>query len=461
MFTSRLGTFIDYDFILSKYGMDGIRKIRKLFYIKTVGHNNKPKSIIASSIKKPWICIPRFGNHILKKRKMVDKIDNKLQQGVDIELKSSLRSTKNQQIVLNYLFEKVYNEERKTRTQHLVVFYKWILKLHGKHIFGYGFDTTNQEKTFIIVPNTYLLNQWVKVITEIFNITPGVYYGKKKTDGDIIVSVINSLINYEHYDDCGLIIYDEVHMYCSKKFSKIFYTMCCIGLTATPNQRIDKFDPVAKWHLGPIIYSNKIQQWDPDDVTYTTTVHRVLYSGPPEYTKMILSKSGIVSVPLMLNQIQNDPYRNKMITEYVIDLYKNDKNVFIFSDRREHLHILANILLDQNVNVEVPELDIKQLMGGSTEEDITQAKKSRIILTTYAYSGTGVSITKMNSLIFRKSNMEQILGRIYRLSSDCTINREIVDVVDVKVCLKSQYYTRKKNLQQTRNKIIDKKIKWN
>jgi superfamily II DNA or RNA helicase len=104
-------------------------------------------------------------------------------------------------------------------------------------------------------------------------------------------------------------------------------------------------------------------------------------------------------------------------------------------------------------------------MGGSTENDIQQAKNTgRIIMTTYSYSGTGVSINKMDALILatpRKSNMTQILGRIFRLKGNVDITRNIIDIVDTKICLKSQFYTRKKTYENVLNaNIATKKIKW-
>ena len=92
------------------------------------------------------------------------------------------------------------------------------------------------------------------------------------------------------------------------------------------------------------------------------------------------------------------------------------KCFFVFSDRRDHLHTLAIMLQKYNIDFEAPELEdekqiikieetkklkgIKELMGGSTDEDIKQAKDiGRIIMTTYQYSGTGVSINKMNLLL--------------------------------------------------------------
>jgi superfamily II DNA or RNA helicase len=87
-------------------------------------------------------------------------------------------------------------------------------------------------------------------------------------------------------------------------------------------------------------------------------------------------------------------------------------------------------------------------LRGSKEDDIKDAiDNSRIIFTTYQYSSVGVNIQKMNCMILctpRKHNPEQIIGRILRNGSDINITRQIIDIVDCKSILYTQYYDRKK-----------------
>lgn len=474
MSLTRLGVLIEHKLLVDQIGQNGLRKIKSAFTVVSIGHNNTKKTISSFKIiglkeDTPKILIPRFGGFMLQKTGMLNNIKNKLQLGESVEFKEpQMTLTSNQTVILNHLENNVYTPDNITNGKSST-----ILQMdpgYGKTYLSLGIINLIKKKTFIIVPNTYLLRQWVEVLTTAFpNNTIGCYYGAKKTDGDIIVSIINSALKYTDYVKCGLIIYDEVHMYCSKKFASIFSTAqsaCCLGITATPNDRIDKFDPVAQWALGKVIYAEKIPNWNAANVNFTSEVTRVLYDGHKDYTKILESAAGIVSVPLMVNQLQEDPYRNKLIIAYAIKLYNMGRNVFVFSDRREHLHGLAKILQEHKIKFEAPELrGITELMGGSTDQDIENAKNTgRIIMTTYQYSGTGVSINKMNSIILatpRKSNMKQILGRIYRLTSDATIVRQIIDLVDNKICLKSQFYTRKKTyMNKIQAPINDHKIKW-
>ena len=487
IYLTRIGVCIDYGLLVKKIGCAGVRQIKSIFTIITPGHNNTKKTICsfkligvkdADETKSRMVMLPRFGGFMIRDTCLLPAINNKLQIGECAEFTDTqMKLTNNQNAVLKYLQSTVYTQDNIIEGTSST-----ILQMdpgYGKTYLAMGVIRYIKRKTFIIVPNTYLLRQWVEILTITFpNNTIGCYYGVKKIDGDIVVSIINSALKYPHYEKCGLVIYDEVHMYCSNKFADIFtkaQSSCCLGITATPSDRIDKFDPVAAWALGKIIYADKIPGWNSADVNFDTTVTRVIYNGHKDYTKIIESASGIVSVPLMVNQLQEDPYRNKLIIAYAIKLYNLGRNVFIFSDRRDHLHTLAKILQGYEIIFDAPELDdekkthtptgITELMGGSTDRDIEHAKNTgRVILTTYQYSGTGVSINKMNSLILatpRKSNMKQILGRIYRLTSDATIMRHVIDLVDNRVCMKSQYYTRKKTyINKLQAHIHDRKFKW-
>ena len=86
-------------------------------------------------------------------------------------------------------------------------------------------------------------------------------------------------------------------------------------------------------------------------------------------------------------------------------------------------------------------------MGGTTKDEMIQAQNARVIVATYQYAYRGVSLPKFDAMIFvtpRRAKIYQTLKRIFRISGDTTIERKIIDFVDVKTKLKNQLTDRKK-----------------
>lgn len=361
----------------------------------------------------------------------------------------------------------------------------------GKSFIAFELIKNINKKTLIIVPNTYLLEQWVSLLTNLFpNNTIGQYYGKKKIMGDIMVAIINSAANSntfefkisrgkyqqinhtDFFNKFGFIIYDECHMYCTKIFKKIFNRANVensIGLSATPNERVDGFDKLITFFLGDVIDSEMIEDYKKSLISFSSVVRTIKYTAPDEYSNIYINNyTKLINVPKILEEIITDPYRNQIIINMLIELYSQNRNVFVFSDRRSHLELLYRefnkVMKLTNENIEndtyIPEINKNDderlesskssvLYGGCNEDEINTAKnRSKIIFTTYQYSSTGVSIVKMDTLLLttpRRHNMTQIIGRIFRLGSDMDITRIIVDILDTKSVLKGQYSERKKS----------------
>ena len=178
----------------------------------------------------------------------------------------------------------------------------------------------------------------------------GVYYGDHKIDGDVVIHVINSALAEEftcHYalarkngvlDEealargrrgtktrdavkwwarFGLVVYDEVHMYCSKSRAEVFKSaqaQYMLGLSATPDQRIDKLDPIAIWNVGPVMNAcEDVKEFEVNKTEYKTEVRVIKYRCENQYAEVELSDAGSVSVPRMLNKLVEDPDRNGII----------------------------------------------------------------------------------------------------------------------------------------------------
>lgn len=470
---SNIGLCIPIDQLHSTLGYPILQKLKNRYTIRVkIEITNTVKTIHLYQIirDRNYICFPKFSTYYLFKKGIIHNIENRLTNGESVRLTYTGKSNPNQLLIIDHLFKNHFN----TNTFGL---YGATLKVKaglGKTYIAMDIISRINRKTLIIVPNTYLLNQWVELLTNYFpENTIGTMYGKKHKDGDIIVSIINSASQLDEfkiedelsdsipindlYKSIGLVILDESHMYISTVFRKVFYRIhskYIIGLTATPNERKDRQDFIHTCNVGPVLDAEMIPQYQKADDRFISDVHIVKYNAPEQYTTIRVN-NGILDYNFILNNLIEDPYRNQLIIDSIHRLMEKELNIYVFSDRRQHLEKLFHCFQTQQkkknitYTISVPELDLSStiLYGGSKENEIEMAKKrSNVIFTTYQYSGTGVSIIKMNGLILatpRKSNMTQIINRIFRLGSDQSQRRIIIDIVDNRTKIKNQYYKRK------------------
>lgn len=354
-------------------------------------------------------------------------------------------------------------------------------------------------KTLVVVPNTYLLDQWASALREHFpNAKIGFLYGKQKCDGDIIVGIINTVADLAQYEvsekkplpnvgktlkhtkvtrtvvmddllaQVGLTVMDESHMYVSKEFRKVFrriHSRFTLGLSATPDCREDKLDRIHQAWLGPIVDADSLDGYNAAQDAFMSDAKIIAYHAPADRCKFKVRKDGMIDYASIVDLIVGDPGRNQIIVEEVLALLGKGHFVFVFSDRRAHLEHLYDRLegrcaeLGEPSVIELPEAGRKVILyGGATEQTIDRAKReSKVILTTYAYSSTGVSIKKMDALVLatpRRSNMKQIINRVFRLGSDQSIRRTIIDIEDAKLPLKRQIQERVKAYQERGSRIV-------
>ncbi len=458
---------------LDKSNVDELDKIlKKYFSLRYTNKTTKITSIMKNYfIDSGKLYLPRFKVLELINQKKIDgSIKNKLKlQNVNENINYIGKSNKNQLLVIDHLMNNIYNRDNGT-----------ILKMmagSGKTYLAMDLIGRMKQKTLIIVPNTYLLEQWYELIQMFFpNVVIGRYYSKYKEDGDIVIAIVNSIVitktlDFNHF---GLCVLDECHMYCTKTFKTIynkinFYYM--LGLSATPDIRVDGYDKVSETNIGDVLDVETLDGYDKLDNTFLSTVYSLFYNGPDEYTETIVNdKTGMVDTISIISNLIVDPHRNNLVIEQINKLLKLESNIFVFSDRRGHLEELFNLFLescentDIKINVSIPELTKSQILyGGSKKESIEMAKnESSVIFTTYKYSSTGVSINRLTGLILatpRRSNMIQIINRIFRQSDEYrSIHRYIIDIVDNKTVLKNQYYTRKQAYKERESIIIESKI---
>lgn len=438
-------------------------------YIKKV-HNHK----VCSDSQ---IIFPRFGMMAFMEEHLRNyKISNNIKSGLSpcVPFKWAGSFTNNQPLIANHIMATYFSKENADAGRAGL-----ILNLEagqGKSYLAAGLIEKIQRKTLVICHTESILNQWVQVLKSSYAAnTIGQYFGKVKEDGDIVVAIINSLLldtlqngdgevkPVDFFQAFGYIIIDEIHLFSSQSRKKI-YGVCqrkyMLGLSATPDENKDGLDVVNTWNCGSILNAASMDGYSVEDIPFVGEVTTIKYHGHPDYTELLTNEATeMVNHSGMINQICEDPYRLRLVINLILELCGEDKNIFVFADRREYLkQIKSHELLNR------PDLVIMDLMGGASADDMDSAKKTaKVILTTYQFMGTGVSIPRMDALILatpRKTKSRQYINRIFRLGGDYSSVRKIIDVVDWRTHMKAQYYHRKKYYDEKQYPINSKTFKW-
>lgn len=485
IYHTRSGTYID----ISNIPMEFIKKIKNYY---TISNKNIMGYFEHTSLwqhKGTKLYVPRFGSHFLDKKFKNVLFDNKITCDnplPDMTYTGKLNAG-NQEVVFAEIMSKFSTENIEKGRAGLIIN---LQAGQGKTFLAMYMMGQLKVRTLVVVHNENMLNQWFNLLTEKFpNNTTGKYYGKKKILGDNMVGIINSLVKNEinikgldntnpidFFSRFDLIILDECHLYSSKENRKIYnvaQTPYMLGLSATPDENDRGWDKINNWCVGPVLTASELPGFVSNETAFKGVVTKVSYSGHPSFTETIVNeKLDLVSVPLMVEQLCCDPYRLQMIIDLVLEQHKKGMNVLVFADRRSYLaKILENLeknkltgtILDNEDDVK-NSIEAFNIMGGSSEKEFDLAKeKGNIILSTYQYMSTGISIQRLNSIVLttpRKSKSRQIINRIFRLGSDESITRQIVDIVDVKISLKNQWYKRKEYYDEQCFTINEQKKNW-
>lgn len=477
----------------SKY--NSLLKKLTIKHVKKIGFNRYETvmelyRIITAPNGKNYLCVSRFSDimnifselHINENTDI--KFTNIIKDGLLINIDDEIDLEEHQELCLDYLMQHIYNDLNVKRGLASCIF---VMDTGlGKTFTAAGLIQRLKTKTLVIIPNKSNLDGWYdpfKIYLK--NVKLGEYHSDKKMDGDVVIMTIDSALtddfifiegkgkdkkilkmsSYQYFSKFGLVIYDEIHNYPTKKQSEIFWRTCFnygLGLTATPDERMDKMDIVYYKHVGPVINAKEIPGFSDlsEDLKWNGLVKCIEYHGPKEYTERITNSLGWTDTTEMQKQYAKDPYRTKMIIDICLEKIKENRNVFIFALHCDFLDIIYDFL------IKVSQKDkIIQFRGGATEETQKIAKNiAQIILTTYSFGKESVSIKRMDTIILAqpmRNRMRQTIGRILRRGGDASITREIIDIRDMCTSLENQFTTRKKIYKEKEFPIEVKVIKYN
>lgn len=274
------------------------------------------------------------------------------------------------------------------------------------------------------------------------------------------------------FKNFDFVIFDEIHMYQGRKKCDIFNKTQCsymMGLSASMiRERVEMYDYIVD-RVGDVFDVDSLESVRQTKIKFTSEAHIINYVGAPIFTTPVLIND-TVNYFATAGRLAADNRRNLLIIDEIMNLLNH--NIFVLTIFRDHVLELYRLLYDridgmeksENIEIIAPELseeeitdiqekykiktdDITSLMGGASSKELEYGITRKIIISTYDYSGTGISIDSMTALIVAlpiKHKMFQVIGRIFRANkSYAHITRIIIDILDQRSPLKNQFKVRR------------------
>jgi hypothetical protein len=301
----------------------------------------------------------------------------------------------------------------------------------GKTVIGCTLAYYYKRKTAVLVSTEQLLSQWVDRIEAMFGIQAGVYYGKEKRDGDIVIFSVGSLysktLDPEYADRFGLVIFDECHEAGATEWNKSlmsFKGKFRVGLSATPDRK-DGLDALMYYSLGGIkhevprqtlIAANQVLV--PEVLFVTVDFPNTIVELKGHRAQAALSKYSSSGTPLdMVNTMTEFALhegRNQILMDLVRKCLKNKRKILLVVNRTAAIDNLSRIFKENRVSFGV-------LKGGT--KDYEAAYNSQVIIGMLNVVKRGLDIPDLDTAILGcpvsdKGLIEQLLGRISRPHPD-------------------------------------------
>lgn len=318
------------------------------------------------------------------------------------------------------------------------------------------------RKSLIVVPGKELVVQTVTTLRGVFpQLQIGEYWTKTKRDGDIVVMTSRSacaaeykfagqrVAAAEYFARFGFAAFDEVHTLCTRENQEIFMRAACLrtfGCSGTSAEREDQMDEVAYMHIGKPIPGERLMVAAPKLPEWRFRAHCLRYNGPAEFTETLTSAAGTVSCARMVSQFSKDPWRSQWLVDVIRECVAAGHQTFVMLDRTE-LCKLAWDYLSTAFSAEelamTPGVQAAGIITGRTpDSERAAARRSRVIVGTYACVGTGLSFDEFSAVVFwhpRRNKFRQFLNRIFRENGDRGRERLAYFLQDNSTSIKTQY----------------------
>ncbi|APG58328.1 transcript termination protein A18 [BeAn 58058 virus] len=334
-----------------------------------------------------------------------------------------------QKRVVDNILTQLRNNQRDKRSMYMTIH---LACGFGKTITTCYLIGIHKRKTVICLPNKMLINQWVNGIKStnlsyLISLDGATQLLKQleKNNPDILVIVSRHLSNEifckKIFNEYDVFVLDESHMYnlmnnsAITRFLTFYPPKICYFLTATPRSynRLYCNNVINIYKSSNIIKIIKVYD-NFFGVYYTDTIKHMI-------RKLNIKKTYHIYVEKILSE---DANRNKFIIETIVKDYskKYINRVILVTKLRSHMLYFYNILIEKFDNETVYLGDAKD----KNTPDIVNLlrKKDRFIfISTVNYSGTGLDIPRLDSIIvtctvLNSMQIEQLFGRICRETED-------------------------------------------
>lgn len=292
----------------------------------------------------------------------------------------------------------------------------------GKTFTAIALATKFEQKTLVVLHNTYLADQWSSEIRKTLGIEPGkIYGGEEDIDSVIVIATMQTLRNKvaKFISEFGTIIVDETHHVPAPVFKTIldkFKARYKIGLTATPWRKDGRHVMLYDYFGGPG------KEYVPKDSNFLTPTIVIVE------TEIPFSSNTMVSWPKRLNDLYNNHDYMELILNLSQAQAQRGYKVLTVADRVEFLRICSEVL------------DNFMLITGATENRVFDTNADGILGTTKIFA-EGINIPVLSSLVMgvpinNRSLLDQLIGRICRKHE----NKPQPEVIDIALKGKTAKY---------------------
>ena len=321
----------------------------------------------------------------------------------------------------------------------------------GKTVVGTYLIAARGRSTLIMVHRKPLLEQWVAQLSIFLGIPEKevgiIGGGKNKPNGRLDVAMIQSLNRKGAVKDIvatyGHVILDECHHLPAVTFEQVL-SECkakyVIGLTATPYRR-DGHQPIIHMQCGPVRHAIDARS----QLAKRPFEHELVC----RHTAFHIARDTDTPIQSIYAAMVVDERRNQMLLDDIIVALEEGRSPIVLTERKDHLHFLAESLarVARNLVVLHGGMKVKERRETLARLSTIPDNEERLLLATGRYIGEGFDDARLDTLFLAmpvswKGTLVQYTGRLHRLHPEKTEVR-IYDYVDSEVPMLARMFERR------------------